>query len=228
MDFRRLLRRSALALVVGALLVTLCYFFVDARVAFFVHDHQVGQHYPWLKRLTFIPIGCEVIAAVLVVVAAVRRAWGPLTRFGTTLLAASVSLMITLVLRDYLKYVFGRYWPETWIDNNPSLIRDHAYGFHPFHEGVAYSSFPSGHTARIFAFVSVLWLAYPKGRLLYLLVTVAAMAGLVGMDYHFVGDVVGGAFLGALVGTYAAAFAGLVPSPPGKAVRPNGGDEDGE
>ena len=31
-----------------------------------------------------------------------------------------------------LAYAFGRYWPDTWVHDNPSLIRDGAYGFHPF------------------------------------------------------------------------------------------------
>ena len=33
--------------------------------------------------------------------------------------------------------------------------------------------------------------------------------GLVGMDYHFVGDVVAGGFVGGIVGAYTAHFAGL-------------------
>ena len=28
-----------------------------------------------------------------------------------------------------MKYAFGRLWPETWVDNNPSWIHDGAYGF---------------------------------------------------------------------------------------------------
>ncbi len=60
-------------------------------------------------------------------------------------------------------YVFGRDWPETWIDNNPSLIRDGAYGFHPFHGNSAYGSFPSGHTARTLAVAAVVWIAYLAG-----------------------------------------------------------------
>ena len=33
--------------------------------------------------------------------------------------AASPTL-IAIVLKDQLKYAFGRLWPETWVDNNPS------------------------------------------------------------------------------------------------------------
>jgi membrane-associated phospholipid phosphatase len=114
--------------------------------------------------------------------------------------------MLTYALGEQLKHVFGRYWPETWSHDNPSLIRDGAYGFHPFHGGDAYGSFPSGHTARTVAVVSVFWLAYPKTRLLCLLLAASVMVDLVGMNYHFVGDTIGGAGLGAVTGMYTAHF----------------------
>jgi hypothetical protein len=50
-DFRRLLRRSALGLLLAAALVSLCYFFVDKPVAFFVRDHEVSR-VPPLRWLT--------------------------------------------------------------------------------------------------------------------------------------------------------------------------------
>jgi len=120
--------------------------------------------------------------------------------------AASVSILITAALVYDLKLGFGRYWPETWVNDNPSLIRDGAYGFHPFHSGAAFGSFPSGHTARTLAVTSVVWIAYPRWRWLSGLVSAAVPIGLVGMNYHFVGDTIGGGFLGANVGAYTARF----------------------
>ena len=71
------------------------------------------------------------------------------------------------------------------------------------------SSFPSGHTARTLAFVSVFWIAYPACRWACVAATVAVAVGLIGMNYHFVGDVVGGAMVGGLVGMYTAHLSGL-------------------
>jgi membrane-associated phospholipid phosphatase len=124
--------------------------------------------------------------------------------------------MVAVAFEFYLKFLFGRYWPETWVDDNPSLIGDGAYGFHPFHFGPAYGSFPSGHTARTVAVASVLWAAYPRWRLAWTAVAASVAVGRVGMNYHFVGDTIGGAFLGALTGMYAALFFRVAPSgPPG-------------
>jgi membrane-associated phospholipid phosphatase len=114
--------------------------------------------------------------------------------------------------------LFGRYWPETWTENNPSLIGDGAYGFHPFHSGPWFGSFPSGHTLRAVSFLSVFWIVYPRWWSFWAAVCLSVIVGLVGMNYHFVGDTVGGAFLGALTGTYTTRFFRLAPARPDEAA----------
>jgi membrane-associated phospholipid phosphatase len=133
----------------------------------------------------------------------------PLARFQKVCFAASISIMVTAAFLGSLKGVFGRYWPDTWIDNNPSLIRDGAYGFHPFHAGSAYDSFPSGHTGRTLAVTSVFWIAYPRWRWASALVSASVAVGLVGMNYHFVGDTIGGGFLGSILGAYTSHLSGI-------------------
>jgi membrane-associated phospholipid phosphatase len=87
------------------------------------------------------------------------------------------------------------------VRNNPSLIHDGVYGFNPFHEaGIAYASFPSGHTAAICALMSVLWICYPRFWPVYLAAILAVSIGLVGADYHFLSDVIAGAFVGTSAG----------------------------
>ncbi len=190
--------------------VTLCYFFVDRQAAFFVHDHQLNK-YLFLKWLSHSAMMFNALAPVILVLAGIRLAWGPLSRLEATLVAAAVSLMVAVAFEYYLKFLFGRYWPETWIHKNPSLIGDGQYGFHPFHFGEEYGSFPSGHTARVFAVMSVVWIVYPMWRWLCAACCAAVIVGLVGMNYHFAGDTIGGAFLGSVTGMYIAAFFDLGP-----------------
>jgi len=203
--FQVLLARASSILVTCGVLVALAYFFVDRPVAHLVHDWRLNS-YSALQWMTKIPVLFEAAAPILIVAILIALAWRPLPRWSWTLLAAALNLLITLAFAEHAKYLFGRYWPDTWIHNNPSLLGNGEYGFHPFHMGTAYDSFPSGHTARIVAVVSVVWLAYPKGRWLCLVLAAAVMVGLVGMNYHFVGDVIGGAGLGAITGLYAAHF----------------------
>lgn len=212
-DFAPLLRRTLAALLLCAVLVTICYWFIDRPVAFFVYHHKFSD-YAVLKWLTYPPPILQSWAPLALAALAVRRAYGPFRRCEITLLAACVSLILADQFRISLEYIFGRYWPETWINDNPSLIGNAAYGFHLFHGGTAYGSFPSGHSARTTAIASVIWIACPKWRWACVLAFAAEAIGLLGMNYHFVGDIIGGAFLGAIVGAYTAQFAGLAPRNP--------------
>lgn len=214
MSMKELLVRSLLALLVCAALVTVAYYWIDRPVAFFVHDHHINRYlflnrYLVLKWLTHIPEALVVAAPVVMVLCAVQMAARPLNRFQKVCFAASVNIMIAAAFMQALKGVFGRYWPETWINNNPSLIQSGAYGFHFWHFGTAFDSFPSGHTARTLAVVSVFWIAYPRWRWLCVLVGILVVAGLVGMNYHFVGDTIGGAFLGSILGAYCSRLSGI-------------------
>jgi len=207
-DFGWLLRRSSAALLVCAALVLLCYLFVDRAVALYVYNQRFAE-YPVLKWLTYPPAVLQTWVPVLLGALMIRRAWGPFGRWEWALVAACMSLVLAEQFRETLAYVFGRYWPETWVDNNPSFIGNGAYGFHPFHGGSAYRSFPSGHTARTLAVATVAWIAYPRWRWACGLASAAVTVGLLAMDYHFVSDVIAGAFVGGIVGTYTAHFCGV-------------------
>ena len=184
------------------MLVALCYGFVDRPVAFYVYRERFAD-LAVLKWLTYPPPVLQAWAPAVLVALMVRRAWGPFSRWERVLLAACVAMILADQLRQTLAYVFGRYWPETWIHDNPSLIRDGAYGFHPFHSGSAFDSFPSGHATRTLALAAVVWIAYPRWRWASVLASVAEAVALIGMNYHFVSDVIAGGFVGSIVGTYA-------------------------
>lgn len=106
----------------------------------------------------------------------------------------------TIFLKDFLKFIFARYWAETFVCNNPSLLKNQVYGFNWFKLDVAYTSFPSGHTTVIAAFATSMWFSFPKLRLLWLMLPLLVMFGQISMYYHFVSDVIAGAMLGALAG----------------------------
>jgi membrane-associated phospholipid phosphatase len=203
---RTMVLRSLWALLLCAGLVTVCYFFVDRPVAWFVHEHV--PHGWLLKWVTLFPPILVRLAPLVLVVAAVWQAWRPGNRGVAQLLALTLSLIAAVALKDQLKWVFGRYWPETWTMNNPSLIQDGAYGFHPFHRGIAYESFPSGHTTIVFSLTAVVWIVYPRWRWLCVVADLAIVIGLLGMNYHFTSDVIAGAFLGSIVGVFAARLRG--------------------
>lgn len=197
---------AALAVLSCPALVALCILYVDRPAALLAHA-DLAAWKPVFDALTHVVDPVPPLATVGM--AALGTAWlvgwrpGPV---GRTLVACCLAALVAIALKDTLKYGFGRLWPETWVDDNPSLIRDGAYGFSPFHGGRGWSSFPSGHTAMIAAPVSVLWIRLPRWRLILAIPVLLVVVGLYGADYHFVGDMVAGLYLGAACGIGASAL----------------------
>jgi membrane-associated phospholipid phosphatase len=211
-DYRLLLNRTLIAIAACVFAVVVCYYFVDRQVAFYVHNHGVNK-IALFKWLTYPPPIVQTWSPLVLALLAVRRAWGPWRKWQQALFVACVSLIVADQFRGSLGDLFGRYWPETWHNDNPSLIGNGTYGFHPFHAGDDEGSFPSGHAARIAGFFGVFWLTLPRGRWLYAIVTVPMLISLVAMNYHFVGDVVAGSVLGAIVAAWAVQLSQMDVSP---------------
>jgi membrane-associated phospholipid phosphatase len=175
------------------------YVWLDRPIALWAHEHL--HQYDLFAKLTYIP---EIISPVVILAFAAIGLWAlsgrALSRFQTVAVLAAASLAVAAGVKDQLKLVFGRTWPETWVRDNPSFIRDGVYGFNPFHGGPGFAAFPSGHTTAICAVMSVLWICYPRYRALCGICMAAVALGLVGADFHFLGDVIAGAFLGVSTG----------------------------
>jgi len=207
-EYRGLLRRTLIITAVCIVAVLICYFWIDRPVAFFVYGHHINK-IEVFRWFTYPPPEVQNWSALMLTILVLRRAWGPFLRWQKVLLVACVSLIVADDFRISLGDVFGRYWPQTWTHDNPSLIGTGTYGFHPFQRGDDIGSFPSGHAARIFGFATVWMIAMPPSRVAATLICAPMLVSLVAMNYHFVSDVIAGSVLGALVATYAAHLARL-------------------
>ena len=207
-EYRNLLHRSLVATGSCILAVVICYFWVDRSVAYFVSDHHINSIAAF-RWLTYPPPEVQNWSALMVTILMVRRALGPFLRWQKVLFVACISLIVADTFRISLGDVFGRYWPETWTHDNPSLIGTGTYGFHPFQRGDDVGSFPSGHACRILGFAGVWVIAMPGTRLIAIILSVPMLVSLVAMDYHFVSDVIAGSVLGALIAAYAVQLARL-------------------
>jgi membrane-associated phospholipid phosphatase len=187
------------SLAATAVAVVIAYLWLDRVIALFAQGRLV-QHDTY-AQLTHIPDPFMPLAIVIFVSVGLLALSGrPLAKIPATALLCSVSVIVAEATKNQLKFVFGRTWPDTWIQNNPSFIHDGVYGFNPFHGGPGYMSFPSGHLSQTCAVISVLWIIYPKWRALYALVVLAVVVGLVGANYHFLSDIIAGAFVGISTG----------------------------
>jgi membrane-associated phospholipid phosphatase len=208
MNNRHLILQTFWSLAVCVVLVLLCYQFVDRPVAYWVHHNFLTEGF-WIEPTTDLGPAIMYAAPVVFAFFALKRLRGLWHHWERTLFACSTSLLVMHFVKLGLKWVFGRPWPETWIDNNPSLIRDGVYNFHWFHGGRIFGSFPSGHTTAVCAVAAVIWIAWPKARWGALLAVGLMVAALVGNDYHFVGDTVAGGFLGWIGGLWIARLLGV-------------------
>jgi membrane-associated phospholipid phosphatase len=189
-----------------AVMVLISYQWFDRPIALFMH--RPGQRSPdgWWKMLTHIPNPLIPVAIAAFVMLGLRALMTrSLPGYQAAAFLCSTSVIVTEVLKERLKFMFGRSWPESWMGNNPSFIRDGLYEFRFMQGGGAFNAFPSGHMATSCAVLAVLWLWYPRFRPLYLIAGLGVGAGLVGANFHFLGDVIAGAFVGGSIGWLATA-----------------------
>jgi membrane-associated phospholipid phosphatase len=193
-------------LIATTVMIVISFQWFDRPIAFFVHDYLRRPHHEVFDQVAQIPSPFIPLAIIVFLVLGLRAMIGrALSYFQAAAFLCSLSVIIADTTKDQLKFVFGRTWPETWIQDNPSFIRDGVFGFNFMHVGRAYQSFPSGHMAVLGAMISVLWIWYPKLRGLCTLAILGGAAGLVGANYHFLSDVIAGAFVGISTGWLATA-----------------------
>jgi membrane-associated phospholipid phosphatase len=199
--------------------------FIDRPLAAWVHEHLGDSRFTFftifydthplaIGPFSLMAAPAEVISRVALPVLAILAAaaavgWRP-ERRGRIVLILCVSIPVALGINREMKWVFGRTWPESWLGDNPSWIRDGVFGFFPFHGGAGWGSFPSGHTTTVTTLATILFLVCPKLRILWVAIVGVVVAGLIGANYHFLSDIIGGIYLGVAIGL---GSAGLMLSP---------------
>jgi len=184
--------------------IALCFFFVDRQIATLLRPHFYGE--PFFIALTYIAKPLAPCAAIILAFIAARAfiRGGPLTEGERTFLRFACAIIVAAALCAQAKILFGRTWPETWVNNNPSWFGNGVFGFFPFTDSRGFASFPSGHTTVVAAFAGAVWRLWPKLRWVGVLATALVAIGLLGANYHWLSDIVAGAVLGGATGLAAA------------------------
>ena len=193
-------RYLAIAAVLAGLLILVAIEFIDRPLARWTHEQFHGLFlFPLLTQIsdTVVQIasGC---LFVMMLAAVVGWRTGPI---GRAALTAFIAVLVAVTIKESLKFLFGRTWPETWVNGNPSYIHDGVYGFSPLHGGKGWMSFPSGHTTVMAALISASWQSFPRLRWVGVGAGVLVVIGLIGADFHWLSDIMAGAILGTLVGS---------------------------
>ncbi len=202
--FELQMKRTAIAAIICAVLLFLSVEFVDRPVTRFVFQHRRFAHaFEIMAMPSLLPLPLAVIYLLVFVFDAL--AGRPRSAYTNLCLTLSLAVVVVDAAKDELKFLIGRPWPLEW-------FRAGVYHLMPFSDGLSFGSFPSGHTAYIAAPMFVLWWRLPpQYRPIWMAIVAMVMTGLVGYGFHFVGDVIGGFFLGMAV---AAGVVALLPETP--------------
>jgi membrane-associated phospholipid phosphatase len=190
---RQRLFKTWCALLAASLIgVMICTYWLDIPVAlfFFTNTHS------------FTKLGAGLGSAVLVAgqmalvigLAITRMVRGALPEFAKALFVACCASLSAFVANDHvLKLVFGRQTPAMLSQGIPTHIFN-------FFQGDQYSSFPSGHMVMGTAFAVAMIRLQPRTLpFLATLLFIGAATLIVG-DWHFIGDIIAGAFVGGTAG----------------------------
>ncbi len=182
--------------VISVLLAVFSYFVLDARISIFFY-HLAVSYVVLRKYESHIPD--LLFPAVIVTTVLCWTVWymwlakgikNVHTRF---LQLCGVSVPLAYTAKTVLQYAFGRADPRLWLAHRQRV------GLHWLPGGAGFPRFPSGHRAGFMAAAAELWLRYPRFRAVYASCAVLLGSALVATNYHFVSDVVAGAYLGVLV-----------------------------
>lgn len=192
-------------------LVSLCYVQIDRPVALLVRD-RFGFALDWLKWPDFIT-AIEIASPILLILAAIARLRRPWRRWEALLVAVACSVFGMTILKQILKFIFGRPCARFWIESG-SFLSDDEYAFRWFHGYFPYDAFPSGHMTIGCTVAAIVWILWPKWRWIVAAGAVTLASCLVITNYHFVGDIIAGGCVGWLGGVWTVQ---LLP----KAILPN-------
>lgn len=176
-------------------LVAICMAWIDRPLALFFSAHTAQSNFANFLDPLITPRKLMLAAVVLVALGSgVQALRGrELTEWPRVLLACVASAAVAVAVEIALKHVFGRGDPY------PTYLRDHAYGFHFLHGGLGWATFPSGTATVSFALAATL-AGYPRLCIAAYVVATLLSVLVVVLNYHWLSDIIAGAFLGITIG----------------------------
>ncbi len=190
------LKKNIVVFLLLTLLVFCSYYFIDKNIALFIAKIWTSS-----ARLAIFSANIPdfLFPLVCLITAFAWTAYFYLARKGMHnkhtyfFLLVANTIPLTYFLKAALKYLFGRINARFW------LRHPHFTEFHWFHGIGNYAGFPSGHMAVFTALALALWKFYPAHRSMYLGFLGTLALALTVTNYHFISDIIAGAYLGFII-----------------------------
>jgi membrane-associated phospholipid phosphatase len=173
------------------LVMVLCYFFVDQEVAWYFHTLNGTMLMSVASFVTNFGQGYVYLTVFLVLYLYARFIAKEMLLKDEALYVLLAVFSAGLVC-DALKVLLGRSRPV-------ALFTHHLYGFYFLQTHNTMWSFPSGHAVVISSFAVAASILLPRIGWLFALMALTVCLSRVLLTAHFVSDVLGGMYLGALI-----------------------------
>ncbi len=181
--------------ICAALLVSGC-LYLDVRLAEFVSE-KAGYGFLFSESVSNLPDLLFLMVIIITVVSWTGRLYktgkpakGRILDF---LEHIGLAVPFAFVLKELLKELFGRTNTRVW------LLHPDRLGFHWFHGGGDFASFPSGHMAVFTVLVLGVCRCFPRLRAVCAGLLFVFAVVLIVTQYHFFSDIAAGACLGVVV-----------------------------
>lgn len=194
----RFLKVQFCVFVISYFIITITYIYLDKPVASWVYAHRWRSN-EWLQTMTYIPLWLSGVVCLLYPIIVIRNCFGKYEQFDRAALLIANSLVIALFFKDVMKFTFSRPSVEVYLYKVAGYVKDNIHGFNWFELDKGYTSFPSGHASVASAALIAFAIAYPRLRGFAVLGIMCVTAGLVGLYYHYLSDVLAGILLGYLI-----------------------------
>ncbi len=169
------------------LLMVIFFLYLDAPIALFFHQIELGYIQPLSECVTYLGKAKPLMAFLFLLMLFFRY----IVHWKQCEMRALFLWLCTFfpsVIVLGLKIIFGRARPEL-------LFQDGIYGFHWLQYSRPFWSFPSGHTATLMGCVFGLCIIWPRYRWMFLCVGFLVMLSRVILLQHYLTDVLVSAYL---------------------------------
>jgi len=190
------MKNSITLFVPVALLTYLSVRYCDRPVSLFIHDSLYRNRH-WSALTSSLPSLLLLVVILISLPSAVlyfyRKRKSVLDARTRLLGFLALTLPIAYIVKSVLKFLAGRVETRYWLHHRQ------VYEFHWLQGGENFNGFPSGHMIVFATLFAVILRYFPGLRLIcYSLLLVLALL-LVATNYHFVADVIFGAYIGLLL-----------------------------
>ncbi len=190
------LKKNVRDVILFIFLLFSSYYFIDKKIALFVakvwtSSARLAIFSANLPDFLF-PLVCLITAGAWMAYFYLARK-GKHNKHTQFFLLVANTIPLAFFLKSVLKYLFGRINTRYWL-RHPQFRE-----FHWFHGIGNYAGFPSGHMAVFTALALALWKYYPAHRSIYLGFLGTLALALIVTNYHFISDIIAGAYLGLMI-----------------------------